>query len=42
MWTDVVKEVSGEKVIQDPKRLKKAIKRREKAKEKSATAWKVY
>ena len=39
-WTDVIRTAAGESVRDDPDRLRKAIKRREKQKEKSAKAWK--
>lgn len=39
-WTDIVKEVSGDKVFHDPSKLKKALKRKEKTKSKSAGEWK--
>ena len=38
-WNDVIKEAAGEKVLSNTKRLQKAIKIREKKKEKSAAAW---
>lgn len=40
-WTDALLDASGEKSVSDPKRLKKAIKRREKDKEKSSREWQV-
>jgi|APGre2960657444_1045066.scaffolds.fasta_scaffold80294_2 Surfeit locus protein 6 len=40
-WNDVVKEVSGEKSFRDTSKLKKALKRIEKTKSKSAGEWKV-
>lgn len=38
-WSDVLKEAAGEKVLSNTKRLQKAIKTREKKKEKSAATW---
>jgi len=38
-WTDALKSASGEKLTFDAARLKKAIKRREKQKERSADEW---
>lgn len=38
-WTDALKSASGEKIALDPGRLKKAIKRREKQKERSSEEW---
>lgn len=40
-WSDIVKEVSGEKVFHDTSKLRKALKRKEKTKSKSAGEWKV-
>ena len=39
-WTDVLKIAAGESVVLDAKNIKKAIKKREKMKEKSAETWK--
>ena len=39
-WTDVLKIAAGESVVMDTKNIKKAIKKREKMKEKSAETWK--
>lgn len=39
-WTDVLKIAAGESVVTDTKNIKKAIKKREKMKEKSAETWK--
>lgn len=38
-WADVIQEASGEKVLVNTAKIKKAIKRREKSKEKSARQW---
>jgi hypothetical protein len=38
-WSDVLKEVTGEKSGLDVEKVKKAIKKREKSKQKSAEAW---
>lgn len=38
-WNDVIKEASGEKVLSNTKRLQKAIRAREKKKEKSTATW---
>ena len=40
MWVDALKEASGEKVYDDAAEIRKALKRREKKKEKSARQWK--
>ena len=40
MWVDALKEASGEKVYDNAAEIKKALKRREKKKEKSAKQWK--
>ncbi len=39
-WNDIMKGVSGEKVLEDTKKIRKALKRKEKEKSKSADAWK--
>merc|ERR1712100_480148 len=39
-WGDAIKEASGERVKDDPAKLRKALKRREAKKKKSAKAWK--
>ena len=39
-WNDVVKGVSGEKIFEDTRKLRKALKRKEQAKAKSAVEWK--
>ena len=39
MWVDALKEASGEKVYDNAAEIKKALKRREKRKEKSARQW---
>ena len=39
-WGDLIKEASGERVKDDPAKLKKAIKRKEAQKKKSTKAWK--
>jgi hypothetical protein len=39
-WGDLIKEASGDRVKDDPAKLKKAIKRKEAKKKKSAKAWK--
>jgi hypothetical protein len=38
-WSDVIKEASGTKVLSNTKRLQKAIRAKEKKKEKSTAAW---
>lgn len=38
-YQDAIQNAMGEKTFDDPKKLRKAIKRREKTKEKSAKAW---
>ena len=40
MWVDALKEASGEKVYDNSAEIRKALKRREKRKEKSAKQWK--
>ena len=40
LWGDIIKEAAGEKVNIDVTKIKKALKRKEKAKEKSAIKWK--
>jgi hypothetical protein len=40
-WSDVLREAAGDKVLTNTKRLVKALKRREKQKEKSAAEWQV-
>merc|ERR1712146_727405 len=39
-WNDIVKGVSGEKILEDTKKIRKALKRKEKSKAKSADEWK--
>ena len=39
-WNDIVKGVSGEKILEDAKKIRKALKRKEKSKAKSADEWK--
>lgn len=39
-WGDAIKEASGDRVKDDPAKLKKALKRRDATKKKSAKAWK--
>mmetsp|Transcript_21104 Transcript_21104/g.37965 ORF Transcript_21104/g.37965 Transcript_21104/m.37965 type:complete len:398 (-) Transcript_21104:159-1352(-) len=39
-WGDAIKEASGERVKDDPAKIKKALKRKAAKKQKSATAWK--
>ena len=39
-WTDVLKIAAGESVVMDTNKIKKALKKREKMKEKSAETWK--
>lgn len=38
-WGKAMQHAQGEKVLDDPKLLSKAIKRKEKGKQKSAQAW---
>lgn len=40
LWGDTIKEASGERIKDDPAKLKKALKRRDAKKKKSAKAWK--
>mmetsp|Transcript_16641 Transcript_16641/g.40595 ORF Transcript_16641/g.40595 Transcript_16641/m.40595 type:complete len:174 (-) Transcript_16641:96-617(-) len=40
MWGDTIKEASGERVKDDPAKLRKALKRRDAKKKKSSKAWK--
>ena len=39
MWKDTLKQATGERVYEDPSKLKKALKRREAQKKKSAKKW---
>ena len=41
LWNDAIKEASGVVPLTDTKKIKKAIKRIEKSKEKSSREWKV-
>jgi hypothetical protein len=40
-WTDALADAAGDRTVGDTRKLKKAIKRREKSKEKSAREWQV-